>query len=56
MEKMEYIKREIAIMKEDCEKLKISPAEWIERYADEYHRLHSTEFTSSDQASNIDQN
>lgn len=39
----EYIKNEVKLMKAECEKYKISPVEWIERYAVTYHEFHAQE-------------
>lgn len=40
MSEQDYILHELNIMREACRQLKITPEEWIRRYAITYHETH----------------
>jgi hypothetical protein len=47
MSTREYIQKELRQMKAECKKYRMTPEEWISRYAVQYNRLHQKEIEPS---------
>ncbi|MBI1884343.1 MAG: hypothetical protein HYS08_09105 [Chlamydiae bacterium] len=41
MSTREYILNQVELIKRDCAKLKITPEEWVSRFAKKYHDEHA---------------